>query len=210
MASDKITISDIIIIKGGTIDELCLYAQQKGLEIPNDPDYVLSPSQLNSLDSKLAWDIKYGKIVSQKSSEANEEGESKVEVMPSKVFRLNRDNKQAPTPKIFGKINLSNIDLSSLPKLRTKKTFAPTKAENEGNDEVEQNRNEPQRVIGIVKFFDSFKGWGFFVTSGKGIRRSLEEGHLISLHITSSEWKSSSDPRDNEWVVFTPRCKQEL
>ena len=66
-----------------------------------------------------------------------------------------------------------------------KKTSAPPKAENEGKgDDVEQNRNEPQRVIGIVKFFDSFKGWGFFVTSGKGIRRNLEEGRLISLHIT--------------------------
>ena len=205
MASDKITISDIINIKGGTIDELCLYAQQKGVEIPNDPDYVLSPSQLNSLDPKLAWDIKYGKIVSQKSCETDEESEVKVEIIPPKVFRLDSENRQAPTPKVLGKIDLENIDLSSLPKLKTKKTSPSTKAKNEGNDDVEQKNSEPQRVIGIVKFFDSFKGWGFFVTSGKGIRRNLEEGCLISLHITSSEWKSSSDPRDNEWVVFTPR-----
>lgn len=206
MKSNRITISDIITIKGGTIDELCHYARQKGFEIPDDPDYVLSPSQLNSIDPKLAWDLKYGKIGSQKLNDANEEDEEKLEILSPKVFRLNSENRQAPTPKILGKIDLSNIDLSSLPKLKIKKTSAPPKAENEGKgDDVEQNRNEPQRVIGIVKFFDSFKGWGFFVTSGKGIRRNLEEGRLISLHITSSEWKSSSDPRDNEWVVFSPR-----
>ena len=205
MKSDRITISDIITIKGGTIDELCHYARQKGFEIPDDPDYVLSPSQLNSIDPKLAWDLKYGKIVSQKPDDANEEGEVKVEITPPKVFRLDSENRQTPTPKVLGKIDLANIDLSSLPKSKTKKTSASTKAEKEENDEVEQKKNEPQQVIGIVKFFDSFKGWGFFVTSGKGIRRNLEEGRLISLHITSSEWKSSSDPRDNEWVVFTPR-----
>lgn len=54
MKSNRITISDIITIKGGTIDELCHYARQKGFEIPDDPDYVLSPSQLNSIDPKLA------------------------------------------------------------------------------------------------------------------------------------------------------------
>ncbi|MCI6494789.1 MAG: hypothetical protein MR997_04620 [Bacteroidales bacterium] len=206
MKSDRITISDIITIKGGTIDELCHYARQKGFEIPDNPDYVLSPSQLNSIDPKLAWDLKYGKIVSQKPNDANEENEEKVEIIPPEVFRLDSENRQAPAPKILGKIDLAEIGLSSLPKVKTKKTSASTKAEKkEENDDVEQKKKEPQRVIGIVKFFDSFKGWGFFVTSGKGIRRNLEEGRLISLHITSSEWKSSSDPHDNEWVVFTPR-----
>ena len=115
MKSDRITISDIITIKGGTIDELCHYARQKGLEIPDDPDYVLSPSQLNSIDPKLAWDIKYGKIVSQKPNDANEEDEEKVKIIPQKVFRLNSENRQAPTPKILGKIDLASIELSSLP-----------------------------------------------------------------------------------------------
>lgn len=129
MKSDRITISDIITIKGGTIDELCHYARQKGFEIPDDPDYVLSPSQLNSIDPKLAWDLKYGKIVSQKPNDANEEDEEKVEIIPPEVFRLDSENRQAPAPKILGKIDLANIDLSSLPKLKTMKTSASTKAE---------------------------------------------------------------------------------
>lgn len=205
MANNTISLSLLASLKGQTVEEICQSAQEKGITFPCDPDYVISSSELNSFDPKLAWDIKYGKIVSQKPNDANEEGEEKVEIIPPEVFRLDSENRQAPTPKILGKIDLANIDLSSLPKLKTKKTSASTKAEKEENDDVEQKKNEPQRVIGIVKFFDSFKGWGFFVTSGKGIRRNLEEGRLISLHITSSEWKSSSDPRDNEWVVFTPR-----
>lgn len=141
MKSDRITISDIITIKGGTIDELCHYARQKGFEIPDDPDYVLSPSQLNSIDPKLAWDLKYGKIMSQKPNDANEEDEEKVEIIPPEVFRLDSENRQAPAPKILSKIDLANIDLSSLPKLKTMKTSASTKAEKkEENDDVEQKK----------------------------------------------------------------------
>lgn len=66
MLSDKIKISDIIGAKGGTIDELCLYARNKGINIPSDPDYVLSISELNAIDPILAWNIKYGKRVSHK------------------------------------------------------------------------------------------------------------------------------------------------
>ena len=205
MANNSTSLSLLASLKGQTVEEICQSAQERGIALPCDPDYVLSSSELNSFDPKLAWDIKYGKIVSKKPNDANEEGEEKVEIIPPQVFRLNSENSQAPTPKILGKIDLANIDLSSLPKLKTKKTSDHPKAEKEENDEVEQNKNEPQRLIGIVKFFDTFKGWGFFVTSGKGIRRNLEEGRLISLHITSSEWKSSSYPRDNEWVVFSPR-----
>ena len=63
-----------------------------------------------------------------------------------------------------------------------------------------------KRVIGIVKFFDSIKGWGFIVSGNKGISGKPEdEGKLFSLHIISSEWKSSSYPKDGEWVILTPR-----
>lgn len=204
MANNSIPISLLASLKGQTVEEFCQEAKEKGLDITCDPNYVLSSSQINSIDPKLAWDIKYGRIVSEKQNNIDGKEEEKVEVIPPKVFRLNSDDGIVPTPKIVGKIDLANIDLSSLPKLKTKKAPASTKTENDGDD-TEQKKGEPQRVIGIVKFFDSFKGWGFFVTSGKGIRRNLEEGRLISLHITSSEWKSLSDPRDNEWVIFTPR-----
>lgn len=42
----QMKISDIISRKGGTVEELCAYARSKGIDIPNNPDYALSPSQL--------------------------------------------------------------------------------------------------------------------------------------------------------------------
>ena len=167
MVSDKIKISDIIDARGGTIDELCLYARNKGINIPSDPNYVLSISELNAIDPILAWNIKYGKRASRK------------------VYDLGNSGNQIQSPLSKGS-QLENIEKTN-------------------NCETIKSKVESQRVIGIVKFFDPYKGWGFFVTNGKGIQKDLEEGQLISLHITSSEWQSSPDPNDNELVIFTAR-----
>ena len=78
---------------------------------------------------------------------------------------------------------------------------------------MEQNvsniKKEPKaqkRIIGIVQSFYENKGCGFVVSGNKGISEKPEdEGKLFSVHITSSEWKSSSYPKDNEWIIFTPR-----
>lgn len=165
MLSDKIKISDIIGARGGTIDELCLYARNKGINIPSDPDYVLSISELNAIDPILAWNIKYGKRASHK------------------VYNLgNSENHlQSPLPKASQLENIGETD----------------------DGGTKKSKGESQRIIGVVKFFDSYKGWGFFVTNGKGIQRNLEEGKLISLHITSWEWQSSPDPTGNELVIFS-------
>lgn len=63
MATNKITISEIIALKGGTVEELCLYAQSKGIILPNDPEYVLTPTQLISIDPQLAFNMRYGKFI---------------------------------------------------------------------------------------------------------------------------------------------------
>lgn len=63
-----------------------------------------------------------------------------------------------------------------------------------------------KRCIGVVKFFDSSKDFGFIVTNSKGLSGKPEdENKLFSLYINSSKWKSSGFPKDGEWVVFTPR-----
>ena len=206
MATLNISISQLASLEETTVEEICQRAKDKGINIPYDPNYILSPSQISSIAPKIAWDMKYGKIVSVKSDVSpDDNSEDKIKVVSPEVFRINEDKTRKPTLKIVGKIDLANIDLSLVPELKTKETASPTKDESDGADNAEQKKGEPQRVIGIVKFFDSFKGWGFIVTSGKGIRRNLEEGRLISLHLTSSDWKSLSGPRDNDWVIFTPR-----
>lgn len=123
-ADCDITMADIIADKGGTMDELCLYAKGKGIHLPCDPNYVLSPSERHA-------------------------------IIPLGI--------------------------------------------------VHKTQKEPQRLIGVVKFFDTVKGWGFLVTNGAGMSRRLDEGRLVSLHITESEWKSSSVPVDDEWVTFTAK-----
>ena len=167
MLSDKIKISDIIGARGGTIDELCLYARNKGINIPPDPDYVLSISELNAIDPILAWNIKYGKRAS---------------------------------PKVYNLGNSENHIQSPLPKASQLENIGKT---DDGG--TKKSKGESQRIIGVVKFFDPYKGWGFFVTNGKGIQQNLEEGKLISLHITSWEWQSSPDPTGNELVIFSAR-----
>lgn len=115
------------------------------------------------------------------------------------VFSL--PNRIVPKLNVVGKINLESINSTS--ESEKKKS----KRENRNrNSNVEKKQTEQQRIIGIVKFFDSNKGWGFIVSGNKGISAKTEdEGRLFGLHFTSSEWKGTSSPDDGEWVIFTPR-----
>lgn len=170
MANDKITISQILAIKGGTTEELCQYAKDKGVSLPCDPDYSLSSSELNAIDPLLAFKMKYCHI--QNKNDGQNLSEETVTCTPE-VSNQSKATQAEPQIGILGKI---------------------------------EKKKTPKRVIGIVKFFDTTKGWGFVVSGNKGISGKPEdEGKLFSLHITSSEWKSSSYPRDNEWIILTPR-----
>ena len=196
MATNKITISEIIALKGGTIEELCLYAQSKGIILPNDPEYVLTPSQLISIDPQLAFNMRYGKFISENKEKQSDSSKEKQTLVLPEVYHLPNDNLRVPQLNVLGKIDFSTLNLSSEPEGKVK----------DDNGKSAEKKKTPKRVIGIVKFFDSTKGWGFVVSGDKGISGKPEdEGKLFSLHITSSEWKSSSYPRDNEWIILTPR-----
>ena len=162
MPSKKISISDILSIKGGNVEELCLYAKNKGLNIPCDPNYVLSPSELMSIDPLLAYNIRYGKLAQAMKEFPNNKSD-------------NEDEK-------CNEVNLIN--------------------------KKQQKEQKTKRVIGIVKFFDSYKGWGFAISGSKDISGKLEEGKLFSLHFTSSQWNGVSSPIDKEWILLTPRKTQ--
>ena len=74
------------------------------------------------------------------------------------------------------------------------------------SQEPKKKDKQAKRCIGIVKFFDSSKDFGFIVTNSKGLSGKPEdENRLFSLYINSSKWKSSGYPKDGEWVIFTPR-----
>lgn len=66
------------------------------------------------------------------------------------------------------------------------------------------NAYEP--IIGFVKFFDTKKDFGFILTNNYGVScNETEPNRIIGFYLTGSEWKSDSYPRDNEWVIFTPK-----
>ncbi len=69
--------------------------------------------------------------------------------------------------------------------------------------EIKGNSN---KIIGIVKFFDSSKGFGFVVSGSKGVSRKPEDtGKIFEFYINSCEWDSISSPKDREWIVFKPQ-----
>jgi len=197
MSSNKISISDIISFKGGNVEELCIYAKNKGINIPCDPNYVLSPSEVMAIDPLIAFNLKYGKIAQAKKELQNKEENNDA----SEVFRIATPSTSKNNFKGLGRINLSSLN-----------QYVTTKSDNEGekiydvNKKQQKKQKPPKRVIGIVKFFDSYKGWGFVVSSSKGISGKAEdEGKLFSLHLTSSEWNGASSPQDEEWILLTPR-----
>ena len=192
----RMTISQLIAIKGGTMEELCQYAQMKGITLPNNPDYSLSSSELNALDSQLAFKMKYGRIVSVSKDGQNDSPAEKPVVTPSEA----QENSNPPKLNVLGKIDLSKLNQSS--RSKNKKN---NNNNNKGNDD-EKNQKKSNRIIGIIKFFDSNKGWGFVVSGNKGISGKAEdEDRIFSLHLTNSEWKGSSSPKDKDWVILTPR-----
>lgn len=199
MATNKITIAEITAIKGGTIEEFCLYAQNKGIIIPNDPDYVLTTSQLNTIDPQLAFNMKYGKLISANKEKQNDSLKDNKTVVHREVFHQSREKIEQQI-NVLGKIDLSTLNKPSRPKRKVDEN------EHSDNANTKNKQNDPQRIIGIIKFFDINKGWGFVITGNKGISNRVEdEGKLFSLHITSSEWHGIFPPKDNEWIFLKPR-----
>lgn len=202
--ANKLNISQLASIKGCTIQEVYELATSKGVALPSNSEYILTASQLSAIDPKLAWNIKYGRIVSAPVEDSDGKSEKKDEVVLPEVCHPKSDKVKLPPLKVVGKIDLSQIELSNQLELSTA-TPNPVKNINDNNIKKEKKLKSPKRIIGIVKFFDSFKGWGFVVSGSKGISGKLEdEGRLFSLHLTSSQWSSSSSPRDGEWIIFTP------
>lgn len=198
MAEKNYTLSYISEQKKCSIEDFCKYAEEKGILIPNNPDYLLSSSKLNAIDPTLAFNLKYERGTSRKKVCTNED--QKVSIIPSEVYQMSSDTDSQI--KVLGKINLSVLNQSTRPNKKINKN----KEKDTNENKIEKKQKAQKKVIGIVKFFDSTKGWGFIVSSNKGISGKPEdEGKLFSLHITSSEWKSSSYPKDNEWVILTPR-----
>ena len=209
MANGKLTISEILAIKGGSITELCSYAQEKGITIPENPDYVLSQSELNALDPTLAFKVKYGKATTIAGSTIDSKQDSNVsDNEDTKIYKPKSEGKQKLQLNVIGKIDLDALNMNTPATHDTENVsnVSETGISSNKKEKKEKDPKQPKRIIGIVKFFDSYKGWGFIVTGNKGISGKPEdENRIFSLYVNDAEWKSSTSPRDGEWVILTPR-----
>ena len=199
MAIDNISIAQLVELKGGSIEYLLLYAKERSIELPNDPNYILSSTELNVIDPQLAFNIKYGRIVSVKKDYQADSSEEKLTVIPPDVYHLPNEKEKKSKLNVIGKIDLSTLNQSSRPKKK-----------NEGgkpNESSKKKSNNSNRIIGILKFFDTFKDFGYIVSNNKGISAKAEnDGRIFSLRINSLvEWESERLPKENEWVILTPK-----
>jgi len=199
MAEKNYTLSYISELKGCSVEELCQFAQEKGIELPADPDYTVSASKLNAIDPQLAFNIKYGRIVSAKKDNQADSSEEKLTIIPPEVYHLPKEKETKPKVNVLGKIDLSTLNKSSRPKKKN--------GENKSNDGSNKKSNNSNRIIGILKFFDTFKDFGYIVSNNKGISAKAEnDGRIYSLRINSLvEWESEQLPKEEEWVILTPK-----
>ncbi len=197
MIEKNITLSQIISHKGGTIEELCQYAKMKGISLPNDPEYIVSPSELSIIDPILAYKLKFTKHMSSNICENIDSDNSDSK---------DADNMEIDPAKLLDNTNEKLHSYSQQQVSTTDDLEAPNNQTNTTDNKTNQKTKKAKRIIGIVKFYDSSKDFGFVISGNKGISGKPEdEGKLFSLHITSSEWKSSSYPKDKEWIILTPR-----
>lgn len=121
--AQKFTIQEYANIKGLTIYDVTQNAKEKGVILPENPEYVLDDLQLKQIDPIFAHQNKYKQIKSESYIGSNE---------PSpKFFTLKSDNQLSVGPKVLGKIDLSSLN----------KNFSPAHKLNERNKIEKNNKN---------------------------------------------------------------------
>lgn len=61
-------------------------------------------------------------------------------------------------------------------------------------------------LIGVIKFYDSRKGFGYIVTNAKGFsNKPADSQRLFSFYLGSSQWKDKTTPDEGDMVIFSPQ-----
>ena len=189
----QITLKEYADIKQSTIDDVIKYASEKGIRIPLDQDFVLEDTILKEIDPIFHFKMKYS-MSSLKRGDIEESKDTR---------RINHSAVPTLGVKALGKIYLDPLNQSTHSKnSRLSNETGKVKPEDKSKSSKRKNR---KRIIGIVKFYDCNKGFGFVVSGNKGVSNSPEnQGKLYDFYLGSSEWNSSLSPDDNDWIVFTP------
>lgn len=181
----KITLQKYADIKQSTIEDVLKYASEKGISIPNVSNFVLEDSILKLLDPVLHFKLKYITVSSESTNE----------------------HPKVDNPKILEKSGLSSLNQNLRSKKRPMEEYptVPSLNDLKPQKRKEKKLKTPKRVIGVVKFFDRNKDFGFVISGNKEVSDNPEDlGKIFEFYINSSEWKSSSVPEEKEWIVFTP------
>lgn len=97
----SITISYILSRRGGSIEEICDYANRKGILLPMNAKYVLSKYELKVLDPLLAKEFEEKKKRAQKNESVKEENE-KARLSTKTKYRDTYPHLLEMPDKIFG------------------------------------------------------------------------------------------------------------
>lgn len=121
----------------------------------------------------------------------------------SAEYKLTKEFKLTEGCKVSCVVMDINLSSHCLSVIVQKVTSQPTSTITAKKKTV-PNAYEP--IIGFVKFFDTKKKFGFILANNYGVScNETEPNRIIDFYLTGSEWKSDSYPRDNEWVIFTPK-----
>lgn len=199
----NIKLQEYANIKDSSIEDVIKYASEKGVTIPDNPEFVLDDTILKEIDPIFQFRMKYNKITSVKT---NIQGCIDLDSSDQSTHS-NEDGMSTRREKLAFK-PLEKINLGDLGKLmgvdKTEETTSTADSMQENSKKTK--KRSKKRIIGVVKFFDSSKGFGFVVTGNKGVSNKPEDqGKLYDFYINSSEWNFSSSPNDGDWIVFTPQ-----
>ncbi len=212
------TLGEYIKLKDSSLIDIVNYAKAKGLELPNDDNYIFSESELKIIDPILSFSLKYktkgrkssttqklSKLqpnmeelqVEDRSEKRNLEQTNTSELGASNVSRYGGPSGQ--DLKVIGKIDLSMINHGGRQHInRTSPSLPISETEGPMGTDVKEKSNN--RQLGLVKFFDSFKGFGFIITNKYISQTTTCE--IESIYVNSSNIIDSSNLRDNQWVSF--------
>lgn len=76
----------------------------------------------------------------------------------------------------------------------------------DADDRQHQTKKSNEREIGIVKFFDSYKGFGFVVIGSKEVRKTQgKSDELRALYFNYGSLRAHFVPRKSQWITLIPK-----
>lgn len=155
MAENSITIEKILELRGGSLEELRQYALSKGIDLPDNLKYILTPVELKAIDPILA-NITLKDIVIE--SDFSEVSKSAI-----------REHKVHSQKDVFDNKKSTNKNLIN------------------------------RKFIGIVKFFDFDKDFGFIASNNCNMSESK---YKQDFYVNSIGFIEDNAKREGCIVVF--------